>query len=301
VATGNERRAAAFAGALEMITRSGVVIAAAVSEPGQDLLRPSTRAERTPEGWVINGRKIFATMSPAADLLFVAVTAGQEDGSETYTYARIPTSTPGIVFHDDWDALGMRASGSQSLSFENVRVAAEMVRGGFPVGDPAGYLEANLTAGAFHASASLGIAEGAHHLATSTLATRRKNGSEPPVNLMLTSQNANDIAAMRGIFDRAGRIIDSYYAAHPVDDGTPEELAAAFAEVQSAKAFINEASVRVVDRALTLSGGAGFTNKHPLSRHYRDVRAGAFMHPLGANRAPEFIGQVAAGLEPTLR
>jgi alkylation response protein AidB-like acyl-CoA dehydrogenase len=55
-----------------------------------------------------------------------------------------------------------------------------------------------------------------------------------------------------------------------------------------------------VDRALALSGGAGYMAKHPLSRAYRDVRAGAFMHPLGANRAYEFIGQVALGITPTL-
>lgn len=41
-------------------------------------------------------------------------------------------------------------------------------------------------------------------------------------------------------------------------------------------------------------------SKHPLSRAYRDARAGAFMHPLGANRAYEFIGQLALGIEPTL-
>jgi alkylation response protein AidB-like acyl-CoA dehydrogenase len=117
---------------------------------------------------------------------------------------------------------------------------------------------------------------------------------------MMVAQNAVDLAAMRAIFDRAGRLIDGYYGEHPTDEGTTEEVATVFAEVQAAKAFINEASVRVVDRALTLSGGAGYMNKHPLSRAYRDVRAGAFMHPLGANRAYEFIGQVAAGLEPSL-
>jgi alkylation response protein AidB-like acyl-CoA dehydrogenase len=116
---------------------------------------------------------------------------------------------------------------------------------------------------------------------------------------MLASQNSLDLSAMRAIFERAGRVIDGFYAEHPTDDGTPGEIAAAFAEVQAAKALINEDSVRLVDRALTLSG-ARATNKHPLSRFYRDVRAGAFMHPLGANRAYEFIGQVALGLEPTL-
>ena len=73
-----------------------------------------------------------------------------------------------------------------------------------------------------------------------------------------------------------------------------------FADVQSAKTFVGEAAVRVVDRALALSGGAGYLNGSPLARAYRDVRAGAFMHPLGANRAYELLGRIALGREATL-
>src|SRR5436853_592735 len=66
VAAGAERRARGFASSLEHIARHGVVLAAAISERGQDLTRPSTVATRTESGWRIDGRKMFATMSPAA-------------------------------------------------------------------------------------------------------------------------------------------------------------------------------------------------------------------------------------------
>ena len=46
--------------------------------------------------------------------------------------------------------------------------------------------------------------------------------------------------------------------------------------------------------------GAGYRNGHPLARAYRDVRAGAFMHPLGTNRAYDLIADVALGQEPAL-
>jgi alkylation response protein AidB-like acyl-CoA dehydrogenase len=85
--------------------------------------------------------------------------------------------------------------------------------------------------------------------------------------------------------------------AHPSED----ELVELFAEVQAAKVVLNEGAVRVVDQALALSGGAGYMTRHPLSRAYRDVRAGAFMHPLGANRAYDLLGELALGMEPTLR
>jgi hypothetical protein len=74
----------------------------------------------------------------------------------------------------------------------------------------------------------------------------------------------------------------------------------ALAEAQTAKTFIGEAAVRIVDRTLALSGGAGYLNGSPLARAYRDVRATAFMHPLGANRAYAFLGEIAAGREPSL-
>lgn len=302
IASGNQRRAAAFAGVLKFIVQGGVIMAAAVSEPGQNLTRPSTIATRTDDGWVINGKKIFCTMSPAANAFYVAVTFVNGDGEEMYAYAQMPKDRPGITVHDDWDALGMRASGSHSVSFDNVRVPEVSIRGGYPAGRlTAEFMERNLSAGLYHASASLGIAEAAHDSVVKSLAKKRgDDGDVSPHALMLASQNAIDLAAARSIFARGGELIDAYNADHPADDGDLDEVAALFAEVQSGKTFINEAAQRIVDRSLTLSGGAGYFSKHPLSKAYRDVRAGAFMHPLGANRAYEFIGQVALGVEPTL-
>ena len=50
---------------------------------------------------------------------------------ERYAYAMVPTDTPGVVVHDDWDALGMRASGSNSVSLEGVELPESGVHGGF--------------------------------------------------------------------------------------------------------------------------------------------------------------------------
>ena len=94
-------------------------------------------------------------------------------------------------------------------------------------------------------------------------------------------------------------LVDEHYAAAPAQVAE-EWLTAIFAEVQATKTFINEAAVRIVDRALSVAGGAGYLNGHPLARAYRDVRAGSFMHPLGANRAYDFVGQVALGADPSL-
>jgi alkylation response protein AidB-like acyl-CoA dehydrogenase len=286
VAAGAERRARAFASTLEQIARDGVVLAAAVSEPGQDLTRPATRATRTPSGWRIDGRKMFCTMSPAATDLYVAVTCEDGDG-ERYAYAMVPTSAPGVVVHDDWDALGMRASGSNSVSFDGVELPEAAVRGGFRAGDAIPFMERNLVAGPFHAAAALGIAESADALARRKIAGRINGDAHPR---MLVAGNAVDLAAARATLSRAAALID---AQDPLAGA--EELEGLFAEAQAAKAFVNEAAARVVDRALALSGGAGYVNGSPLARAYRDVKAGTFMHPLGANRAYDYLGRVALG------
>jgi alkylation response protein AidB-like acyl-CoA dehydrogenase len=297
VASGAERRARGFATSLAQIAHDGVVLAAAISERGQDLTRPGTVATRSESGWRIDGRKLFCTMSPAATDLYVAVTYSDGEGSERYAYAMVPTDAPGVVVHDDWDALGMRASGSHSVSFEGVQLPEPAVRGGFRAGDPLPYMERNLVAGLFHAAASLGIAESADAVARRGLAGRINGDARPR---MQVADNAVDLAAARGVLSRAAALIDEHRTANPATDGSAEQLAALFAEAQAAKAFVNEAAARIVDRALALSGGAGYLNGSPLARAHRDVKAGSFMHPLGANRAYDYLADVALGEETSL-
>src|SRR5438034_4431425 len=122
------------------MARDGTVFAAAGSELGQDLTRPGTTATRTEAGWTVSGHKVFCTMSAAADVLYTSVTYTDERGRELYGYAMVPRETPGVVVHDDWDALGMRASGSHSVSFENVQLPLSALAGGFPVGDVVEYM-----------------------------------------------------------------------------------------------------------------------------------------------------------------
>ena len=287
VTASDERRTAAFGASLEEIARDDVVMCTAISELGQDLTRPATTARRTAEGWRIDGRKAFCTMSPAATILFTAVSFKSEDGADRYGYAQVPAGADGVQIHGDWDALGMRSSGSHSVSFTGVDVPRAALRGGFPAGDADGYMDRNLIAGLFHASASLGIAEAAAAAAAGPLAKR----AEPDArSRTLVAENAIELVACRATLSRASTLVDE----------SEGDLTVLFAETQAAKAFVNEAAARIVDRSLALSGGAGYLNGHPLARAYRDVRAGSFMHPLGANRAYDLLGDVALGREHVL-
>ena len=173
-----------------------------MSERSQDLTRPSTTAVRTESGWRVDGSKVFCTMSPAATVLYTAVSFTDDAGRERYGYAQVPAGTPGVTVHDDWDALGMRASGSHSVTFDGaelprLRFAAALTRATrFP------YMDSNLTAGLFHASASLGIAEGAYRAATGGL-TRRGVGLDAPRTQMLAAESAIDLFACQAAIARA--------------------------------------------------------------------------------------------------
>ncbi len=151
-------------------------------------------------------------MAAAADVLYTAVSYTDDRGSERYGYAMIPRETPGVVVHDDWDALGMRASGSNSVSFENVRLPASALRGGFPVGDAVEYMERNLNAGLFHAAAALGIAESAHAGVADQLARRGELDSYTQV---LAAENVVDLSACRAMFFRAAALIDEHHERNP--------------------------------------------------------------------------------------
>jgi alkylation response protein AidB-like acyl-CoA dehydrogenase len=296
---GNRRREAAFARSLARIVDEEIVIAAAVSEPDQHLTQPAARATRNGTGWVLNGRKIFATMSPAATVLLVSATYDDADGNLLYGYVEVPANAVGVTIHDDWDALGMRASGSNSVSFRDVHLPEPAVRGGFPSGSATGYIERNLANGLFHVSVSVGIAEAAHRSAIRRLAGHADGRVGAPEQ-MLTADNVIAVSAMRATFSRAADLVEAFQQAHLASDATPEEWSTLFAEVQAAKTFVGEAAGQIVARALTLSGGASYMRSHPLSRAYRDVRAGAFMQPLSWIRAYDYLGRTALGLEPSL-
>jgi L-evernosamine nitrososynthase len=269
-----------------------------VSEPNQHLTRPATRATRTEGGWRIEGRKVFVTMAPAATVFYTAVTFVDDRGRERYGYAFVPAATPGVVVGDDWDALGMRASASYSVTFEGAEVPAAALGGGFAVGDTRAYMERNLAAGAFHAAASLGIAEAASRAAIDGVVARG-NGHRDGRTRQLAADSAIRLSASRAVLARAATLADDWHTDGRTDRD-PDAVVSLFAEVQSAKAFVTETAVAIVDDALALTGGAGYMNGHPLSRAYRDVRAGGFMHPLGANRVYDFVGDVALAAEPAL-
>ena len=177
-------------------------------------------------------------MSPAATDLYVAVTYADGEGIERYACAMVPTDAPGVVMHDDWDALGMRASGSQSVSFEASSCQA-VVRGGFRAGDSLPY-----GAQPGRAVPRRGLAR--HRASRPTSSPRRGlagriNGDGRPRqvadNVLDLTPRARSYRARPGADRRAPR-------RQPGLRRQRKEIGALFAELQAAKAFVNEAAAQ---------------------------------------------------------
>ncbi len=278
-------------------------IAAAISEPDQDLLRPTTTARFDGQTWRVSGRKIISSGAPAASHFSVGLTAIDDDGQERYAYAIIPRSSRGVTVLDDWDAMGMRASGSCTVTFDNVDIGRRGPGRGAPAGRlSADHLEPLMASGPAHAAASLGVAEAAHAAAIESVCRKRMRMPDAPIRSFVqerAAENSVDLAAARAVFSRSLQQLDEYNLRHGCERGSDGEAAEVFAEVQRAKLFINQAAVRITDRAIAMAGGAGYHAASSLSRHYRDARAGAFMHPLGTNVAVPFLGAQTLGLRPS--
>jgi alkylation response protein AidB-like acyl-CoA dehydrogenase len=146
-------------------------------------------------------------MSPAATVLLASTTYMGRNAELLYGYAEVPVDSPGVIIHDDWDSLGMRSSGCNSVSFRDVCLTESSLRGGFPVGSPTGYIERNLANGLFHASESLGIAEAAFDSSIQRLSARANRQLGAAVQ-MLVAENAIALSALRASFGRAAHLVD---------------------------------------------------------------------------------------------
>jgi alkylation response protein AidB-like acyl-CoA dehydrogenase len=285
---------------------SGAIAMANATESGTDVRYPMTEVTPVDGGWRVDGRKIFGTLSPVADVMVVTCRRRRDDGSYAGGTALVFRGTPGQTILDNWDALGMRASGSNDVVYENCVVPEEL----FFDEDEWGVLGEGLlvigTAGNMSLlGAFVGIAEAARAHVVELLRKRTKQPTGRPLAERRGVQHAMaelDIGlnTCRAHLSWTGAHLDRVLVDRPVTSVTMEELHELMAAFQASKLTVQRTAIDVVDKALQLSGGAGYFSASPLSRWYRDVRAGPFMQPLSANDAHEYIGKVALGQPPVI-
>jgi alkylation response protein AidB-like acyl-CoA dehydrogenase len=305
MASGDTAIASKLAPLLEDVVRNETVICSLGTEPGTDLLHPQTTASRTEGGWLLNGRKTFATMSGAATLANTTFHLRDDEGIEHVAAALLPLDRPGIVVQHTWDALGMRGSGSHDVAYADCFVADEEATRYGPYGEYAEwYLVGTLVPNLGLVAAFLGIAEAARDCANGLVTSRRSRSgrvfAESPAIQHTVAEIEIDLAACRAMLGRTALAADALLAAYPPRAAPLAALHDLHKDFQCSKWFVQRKAIEVVDRALQLSGGSGYLSKSPLSRLYRDVRAGPFMQPFSPNEAFQYIGKVTLGLDPRI-
>jgi alkylation response protein AidB-like acyl-CoA dehydrogenase len=233
----------------------------ALSEPeaGSDPGGMRTTAERTEKGWVIRGQKQWITSGAHAGVVVVWARTGGP-GTKGISCFLVEGGTPGMKAGKHEDKLGLRASNTVPLLFDECEVPADALFGaeneGFKIAMMA------LDGGRIGiASQAIGIATAALEEATEYARQRKQFGKAigefQAIQWMLADSKVELDAA---------RVL-ALRAAYLKEKGAPFSREAAMA-----KLFASEAANRICNRAVQIHGGYGYVRDFPAERHLRDVR-----------------------------
>ena len=234
----------------------------ALTEPGagSDAAALRTTAVRDGDDYILNGNKVFITNGTDADVALVFATTDMAQKHRGIACFIVPTDTPGYSHGIHEYKLGVNASGTTELAFENMRVPASQRLGaegeGFKVA------MSTLDGGRIGIAAqAVGIAQGAFEEALSYAQEREQFGS--PISKFQAIQHY--LADMSTELD-AGRLL-TWKAAWTKDNKKRFTLEAA-----QAKLFTSEMAQRVTNKALQIHGGYGYIREYNVERYFRDAR-----------------------------
>lgn len=233
-----------------------------LTEPntGSDAMRMKTTAVKEGNEWVINGAKNWITHGLSGDVAVVLVRTGELLDSKGITAFIIEKGTPGFSAVKIKDKLGVRASETAELIFDNCRVPDENVIGEVGMG----FVQAMkvLDGGRISIAAlSCGVARGAYE-ASVKYAKEREQFGKPIANFQAISFKLADMATQV----EAAEML-TFQAADRKNKGLPMTKQGAFA-----KYFASEVSVTCGNEAVQIMGGYGYTKEYPAEKFLRDAK-----------------------------
>ena len=240
------------------------IMATAITEPdaGCDVTGAVTSAVKEGDEWLINGSKMFITNGDLAKYVLVFCMTDPENPSRhgRHSFILIPTDTPGYESTKIRGKLGIRASDTAELSFNNIRVPITNLVG--KEGEGFHELMAFFNRTRLHICAqAVGLARGALEEAIRYTKNRRQFG-EALASFQVTQFKIAEMAT----WIRASRNL-YYQAAWSVDRGKIDH-----ALIAMAKWFSAEMAVRCADEALQMHGGYGYIDEYKVQRLYRDAK-----------------------------
>ncbi|MGG3583407.1 acyl-CoA dehydrogenase family protein [Priestia megaterium] len=229
--------------------------------------KPETTAVKTKEGWRINGRKTFTTMSPVLNYFLVKASI---EGEEEIGLFLIPRETSGLSIEETWDMIAMRGTGSHDLVLENVDIKYDFLverLGGFKKNEPSGWL--------LHIPACyMGTAIAARDYAVAFATEYSPNSIEGTISELPNVQRL--VGEMELELMQARHFM--YSVASKWDETS--DRAALVGELAAVKHVVTNSACTVVDKAMRIVGARSLQRSNPLQRYYRDVRAGLHNPPM---------------------
>ncbi|KAG6865566.1 hypothetical protein C0991_001459 [Blastosporella zonata] len=235
-----------------------------LSEPGSgsDAFALQTRAKQDGDHWIINGTKMWITNSYEAEIFLIFANIDPSKGYKGIT-CFVATKDMGIEIMKKEQKLGIRASSTCSLNFDNLRIPKENVIGG----EGKGYKIAIeiLNEGRIGIAAQmLGLAQGAFDKAVPYTYQRTQFGQ--PIG---TFQGMQFQIAQAAIELESARLL-TYNAARLKEEGRPFTKEAAMA-----KYWASQVAQKVSGSAIEWAGGVGFTRETGIEKYWRDSKIGA--------------------------
>ena len=236
----------------------------ALTEPqaGSDAAAIATTALRDGNYYILNGTKQWVTNGGEADIYCVFVLTNPEKGPRGASCIVVEKGMPGFEFGKKEDKMGIRASATRELSFQDCRVPAANRLGR----EGTGFITAMKTFDVSRpgvAAQAVGIAQGALELAVEYACTRRQFGS--PVSAFqglrfILADMAMRVEAARALTYAVARYIDSNPAKRPT-------LYSAMS-----KCFASDIAVQVTTDAVQVFGGYGYMRDYPIEKYMRDAK-----------------------------
>ena len=247
---------------LEPLARGEKLAAWGLTEPGSgsDAAAMKTTAVAEGDCWVLNGSKAFITHGNSGDTMVVMAVTDKSKGNKGISAFVVERGTSGFLAGKKEDKLGMRASETTEVIFQNCRIPRTHLLGE----EGQGFIQTLqvLDAGRIGIAAlAVGLAQGAYEAARN-YAFERKQFGRPIGTFQSIRWKLVDTAARV----EAGRLL-TYRAAWLKDQGRRTTL-----ESSMAKLYASEIAVRVADDCVQIHGGYGFVKDYPAEKYFRDVK-----------------------------
>lgn len=250
-------------------------VAVTEAEAGSDIGNIRTRAIRDGGHYILNGSKCFITNAGIADFYIVFATTDPKRQLGGLSAFIVDGESSGLTLTDVEDKMGMRASQTGTLVFNNVKVPSRNLLGV----ENSGVLILNQImdmARPATAASAVGVARAAYETALS-YARKRKQSGQPLFENQAIYSRFSDMAIE---IDAARLLV--WKAAWLIDEGMDSTKASSIC-----KTFASEMAERVCSQAIQILGANGYSRNYPVEKYYRDVKAISIYE--GANQIQRMI------------